>query len=764
MQRGVFYTPRPVVSFIVRSVHELLQTEFGLQEGLASTVTWGEMAAKHPGLTIPTGSNPSGPFVVILDPAVGTATFLVEVIDVIHRTLTAKWKQQGLNNQQQRDAWNDYVPKHLLPRLHGYELMMAPYVIAHMKIGLKLCETDYRFGSEARVRIYLTNSLEPPGDDKKQRGFEEWAPALAHEAQAVNTIKRKQRFTVIIGNPPYSGESANKIPCIRDLVNSKYQFIAGKKLEEKGKKNWLLDDYVKFLRLSHWLLEAVPGGVLGFITNHSYLDNPTFRGMRHALLNDFTKLFLLDLHGNYKKGEVAPDGTKDENIFEIQQGVAIGVFLKHDTLSRRRSGTCMFFELWGLETSKNRWLGRNSCLSDHFSEIEPYTPFLFFKPTRPRDDEYQGWWPLSKIFGVYGNGIITAHDHFSIAFDDKELAKRLDLYVSRDLDDNEALQELQLRENSMWDIAGARKALREARRENLFVDVLYRPFDIRRSCFHKSVIFNLRLPVMKHMVEGGNMALICSRMTKGETFAHAFVARSISEAILLSSKTSNNAFSFPLMLTAKDDDRTMFGTTDRRFRSNISATFMRLVGSGLSSATESGKGGASPTDVEVFNYIYAVLNSPGYRRCYAEFLTTDFPRVPPTRNLELFHALSALGGELVTLHLLESPKLEGSITTYTGPANPEVEKVSWARDTVWLDKGQSRGFRGVPEGVWNFYIGGYQVSEKWLKDRKGRTLSKDDIEHYHRIIVALAETIRLVKEIDDVIEPHGGWPAAFQSI
>jgi predicted helicase len=765
MQRGVFYTPRPVVSYIVRSVHELLQTEFGLEAGLASTVTWGEMAQRVTGLNIPDGVALDSAFVQILDPATGTATFLVEVIDVIYRTLAAEWKQRRLTEAQQRAEWNEYVPKYLLPRLHGYELMMAPYAIAHMKIGLKLYETGYRFGSDERVRIYLTNSLEPPSDDKKQREFEEWVPALAHEAQAVNNIKRRQRFTVLIGNPPYSGESANKILWIRDLVNSKYQFIDGQKVEEKGKKNWLLDDYVKFIRLAHFVVESLPIGIIGLITNHSYLDNPTFRGMRHSLLTDFSKLFLLDLHGNYKKGETCPDGSKDENVFDIQQGVCIGLFLRSDA-SRRpaaKLGSTCVSDLFGLrETYKNPWLARNSCLSHRLRGIEPEAPFFFFKPTAVRDDEYQGWWPLTSIFEVYGNGIITAHDHFSIAFEDGELSERLDVYIDPKLDDSQVLERLRLRENSMWDIASARESLRASRLKNLFVDVLYRPFDVRRTFFHKSVVFNLRLPVMKHMVAGGNMALICSRMTKGESFAHAFVARSISEAILLSSKTSNNAFSFPLKLRADADD--LFKDIGGRFRSNLSTTFMRLVGSRLTPVSgQSLELRARPTEDEVFNYIYAILSSPGYRGRYAESLKVDSPRLPLTRSWALFRVLAQLGGELVTLHLLESPKLDKYMTTYVGPTNSVVEKVSHASGTVWFDKAQTHGFRDVPQAVWDFHIGGYQVCEKWLKDRKGRTLSKDDIDHYQKIIVALSETIRLMDEIDKVIEAHGGWPGAFTS-
>jgi predicted helicase len=315
IQRGVFYTPRPVVSYIVRSVDELLRTEFGLADGLADTTTWGEMARSHRDLKIPEGTSPDHAFVQILDPAVGTGTFLVEVIDLIHATVIIKWSAEGHGEKKMKALWNEYVPKHLLPRLHGYELLMAPYAIAHLKIGLKLHETGYRFGSDERARIYLTNALEPPHDFS---GTLEFAiPALAHEAQAVNEIKQKQRFTVVVGNPPYSGHSANNGPWISKLVRT-YHFVDGIPLGERNPK-WLQDDYVKFLRLGEWEVNETTTGILGYITNHSYSDNPTFRGMRRSLMTSFGKVRVFDLHGNSKKKEKAPSGQPDENVFEIQQ-------------------------------------------------------------------------------------------------------------------------------------------------------------------------------------------------------------------------------------------------------------------------------------------------------------------------------------------------------------------------------------------------------------------------------------------------------------
>ena len=293
VNRGVFYTPRPVVSYIVRSVDELLRSEFGLADGLADTTAWGEMAKRHEDLTIPEGISPTQAFVQILDPATGTGTFLVEVIDLIHNTMFEKWKARGHVEEEIQTLWNAYVPKHLLPCLHGYELLMAPYAIAHLKIGLKLYETGYRFESDERARVYLTNALEPAGQGQLTLDF---LPALAHEAEAVNEIKRNRRFTVVIGNPPYLGEAGRGGDWIAALMRgreiqsdrrtSSYFEVDGESLNERNPK-WLNDLYVRFTRLSHWLLEQAGRGVHGFITNHGYIDNPTFRGMRWALLASF---------------------------------------------------------------------------------------------------------------------------------------------------------------------------------------------------------------------------------------------------------------------------------------------------------------------------------------------------------------------------------------------------------------------------------------------------------------------------------------------
>jgi len=756
-QRGVFYTPRPVVSFIVRSVHELLQTDFGIEDGLASTVTWGEMVAKHPGLTVPPRVKPSDPFVVVLDPAVGTATFLVEIIDVIHRTLVTKWKNQGLDEAQRHAAWNTYVPKHLLPRIHGYELMMAPYAIAHMKLGLKLYETGYRFGIDARARIYLTNSLEPPSDDKKQQEFEELAPALAHEAQAVNAIKRYQRFTVVVGNPPYSGLSANLTDQARQLV-TRFKFIDGVRLNERGalqlEKN-LQDDYIKFLAFAEDRLANTGTGICGMICNHGFIDNPTLRGVRRSLLASFIRIWVLDLHGNVNRGERAPDGSDDQNVFDIKDaGVAICVGVKGTravTDNQIRKS-----DLWGSrEAQKYPFLLSRTCGSHHWQDItcEP-DQFHFRAISQHGAREYTRWPRVTEIFPLYSIGMITARDSYVLDFSPGPIIERAKAFRDSRLDDSATCTALGIPIKKGWNISRARariagvKDLRQCVRR-----VLYRPFDVRHVFYHESLIWGMAWPVMQHMVGGKNLALITSRMTKGENFHHVLVSNTLSEVILLSSKTSNNAFVFPLYLRPATSDLQMDA------RTNFSQQFLLSLADELGLQQNGTTGLPSElTPEDVFHYIYAVLHSPGYRNRYAEFLKIDFPRLPLTGDLELFLALAGMGGELVALHLMESPKLDKRLTRFVGSPGPEVEKVSWSRGTVWVDKEQTNGFAGVPEAVWNFQVGGYQVCEKWLKDRKGRTLSKDDIEHYHRIVIAISETIRLMKEIDKVIDQHGGWP------
>ena len=756
--RGVFYTPQPVVSYIVRSVHELLQTEFSLADGLADTTTWGEMLIKRPGLKLPPLTDelgekltisPDEPFVQILDPATGTATFLVEVIEVIHSTLKGKWNQQRLTDAQQLDAWNEYVPQHLLPRLHAYELMMAPYAIAHMKIGLKLAETGYRFDTEQRARIYLTNALEPWVKQLPLMGFD----ALAHEAAAVNEIKRQKRFTVVMGNPPYSGRSQNTGFWITQLV-SDYYFVDGNPLGERN-PSWLLDDYVKFIRLGEELITTALTGIVGFITNHGFVDNPTFRGMRDHLLHSFSILRILDLHGNAKKLGKDTRAIVDENVFDIQQGVAIFVAAKLNG-----SNSVLHTNLRGSRASKYATLLSDPLDHERWIPVIPSTPFyLFYPQDTDLRFEYEAAMPINEVFPLNGWGVSTRKDYLLVDFDRNVLISRFRDITS--LPTKTAKEKYSIRESPHWSLEEALPRL-PGNVDGSGIPMLFRPFDTRFVYYERAMIErgDHRYSLMKHMIHPNRCLISIRRLEVGGSFEHVFCGSSIADAHSVSMKEHN--FVFPLYIypdQSEDGGQGLF-LADTERRPNISERFMSALMLNMSKyASEPSARAVSPEDV--FHYAYAVFHSPSYRSRYAEFLKIDFPRLPLTENLELFRALARLGGELTALHLLESPKLDQPITEFVGSRNPEVEKASWSCDTVWMDKAQTTGFSGVSESVWNFHIGGYQVCEKWLKDRKGRTLSDEDIAHYQKIVVALSETIRLMKEIDEVIEHHGGWPGAF---
>ncbi|WP_319586269.1 type ISP restriction/modification enzyme [uncultured Desulfobulbus sp.] len=769
MQRGVFYTPRPVVSYIVRSVHELLQTEFGLEDGLADTATWGEMAERHKDLTIPDGVKPADRFVTILDPATGTGTFLVECIDVIYRTLVEKWKRTGCRDAAITDLWNDYVSKHLLPRLHGYELLMAPYAIAHLKIGLKLHETGYRFGSDERARIYLTNALEPASDTGQQM-LVGMFPALAHEAQAVNEIKRNQRFTVVIGNPPYNTMSKNMGEWIKQLVGI-FRIVEGSMIIEKGKRNHLQDDYVKFIRFGLYQLENSGLGICGMITNHGFLYSPTFRGMRYYIHENVSGARFLDLNGNIKRND-AKQHPGDENVFDIQQGVAISFLWK--TQYKRDATKLAHATIYGSRDEKSRLL-LSMPYDIQFCRFQPQPDFYIFhaETQESETDEYNHWPKLDEIMPFGGTGLKSNRDDFVIDFDDAPVLDRMNVFRDEKVSDADVQRMLGLKENYTWKISKIRRLFRGDTNHDRMRDIEYRLFDRRRIYYQKNVVYNPRFETMAQ-ARCNNIYLLSCRQQFETGFRHAFVTRQMFECCLVSAKSREMTYGFPLYVdSCKVGEGTLF--LDNKHVINYSGELHELLKRKLGFVIVDNVSVKQDTEIsgsDVFNYFYSILFSPGYRKRYEEKLKLEFPRLPITTKIELFHKLARLGGELVGLHLMESPKLDDFITTYIGSKDPEVLRVNWSDDTVWLNaaatkKGQSStpgtvGFRGVPEDVWNFHIGGYQVCEKWLKDRKGRTLSEEDIIHYQKIVVALHETIRIMGEIDEVIESHGGWPGAFQ--
>lgn len=749
-QRGVFFTPRPVVSFIVRSVDEILRSQFGLEDGLADATTWGEMVDRHPDLKLPEGVKTEDPFVRVLDPACGTGTFLVEVIDRVHQTMLAKWRKEGRLELELPDLWNEYVTDHLLTRIYGFELMMAPYAIAHMKIGLKLVDTGYRFGSAERARIYLTNTLEPPQEFAQRILLD--APELAHEAQAVNAVKRTVPFTVVIGNPPYSIFSANLSEAAKAIVEQ-YRCIDGVRIRERGalKAEVILqDDYVKFLGFAQNTIRATGIGAVGMITNANCYENPVLRGARYALHRQFQLIHALDLGGQSKAGL-----DEDKNVFDIDTSVAVSLLVQHPTAKQHRG----IARVTGSRHSKYEKLLASTSSTLCRTQFDPKPEqFLFKSFASSFGDEYDAGFPIDRAFAVTSIGIKTAHDHLVLDFDREAVAERIECLRNPAFSATKLRERFAISDNTQWKFADALPEFRASFSEEHYAEVEARPFDRRWLYFHPSLVFNTRPTTNRHVHRRQNLCLLTMRRIRTQDYAHFFVVNRIGMGEILSSADNGNFF--PLYVY-HDDPLSLNAGRETNFTPAFASAVRTKLGTAASDLTPEG----------IFRYAYAVFHSPGYRNRYAEFLKIDFPRLPLTENLELFRALARLGGKLVALHLMESPKLDDLNTTYAGPKNPEVSRAGWSENTVWLDAAATKkgrpatpgtiGFHGVPKSVWNFHIGGYQVCHKWLKDRRGRVLSDDDIAHYQKIIVAVSETIRLMGEIDEVIEEHGGWPDAF---
>lgn len=708
--RGVYYTPEPVVSYIVRSIDYLLKTSFNKPQGLADEKT------------------------LILDPAVGTATFLYKVINEIHQATAGKG---------QKGTWNNYVAEKLLPRIFGFELLMPPYAIAHLKLGLLLQETGYEFKSEQRLGIYLTNTLDE-AIKHSETLFAQW---ISEEANAAARVKKDEPIMVVLGNPPYSGNSANKGEWARHLVE-RYKTVDGKPLGEKNPK-WLQDDYVKFLAFGQWRIERTGQGILGFITNHAYLDNPTFRGMRQSLMDTFTDIYILNLHGNSKKKEVAPDGSKDENVFDIQQGVAISIFVKE----RGKPGPAVvrYADLWGLRVGKYRSLLETDINRSLSVELKPSAPFYLFIPLQ--DDmlsEYEKGWKVTDIFIFTGEGFTSHRDDFAVSFTLAEMEERLNILAGNDEADETIRELLGLEDTGTWKLSTARKAIRNDKNARGAIQTcLYRPFDKRFCLLHSSIMDRPRMQTQSHIMKP-NIALSTTRnveITGG--FSHVLCVSQVMDRHAVSLKEINYVFPLYLYPTAGE----MQLEAGHR-RPNLNPEFIKAVSEKLGvKFVEDGIGDQERTlgPEDIFNYAYAVFHSPTYRTRYAEFLKMDFPRLPLTSDKELFKALTKKGADLVSLHLMESPLLNNFITKYPVAGSNMVDKVSYdeSNQRVYINKTQC--FEGVPPEVWNFHIGGYQVAHKWLKDRKGRTLTYDELTHYQKIVVALKETIRLMAEIDALI-------------
>lgn len=759
--RGVYYTPEPVVGYIVRSVDHLLRTRFDCPQGLADT---GKVVVRNTDTSLrvkgkkEVRKTAESHKVLVLDPATGTGTFLYAVVDHIRQQFMA-----GGN----AGMWAGYVRNHLLPRLFGFELLMAPYAVAHFKLSLQLAGRDLPEGLREqwayfpaegeRLGVYLTNALEEAHEMSGLPLFTQW---VADETNAANEVKTQLPVLVVMGNPPYSVSSSNRGEWITGLMDSYKTAVRSERNIQP-----LSDDYIKFIRFAQDRIERTEQGIVAFISNHAYLAGLIHRGMREELMKAFSTIYVLNLHGNATIGEVAPDGGVDQNVFDIRQGVAIALFVKQ----KQADGLAKVFhaDVWGRREDKYAYLLENDVRTTEWELLTPQAPNFFFLPKDfDLANEYEKGWGVNEIFKLMSGGIKTHRDHFAIDFDLQVLIDRISRFRDPTVSDEYIREQFRLGDTRDWKLSPSRVSLRDKSDwMNDFSTCLYRPFDFRAIYFSKDVVELPRLEVMTHL-QKKNIAFLTVRRIRSGEYAHILASQNIVVKDAVSLQDACSVFPLYLYPTIEEErQQKMLGFMDDGGgrTPNINPAFTRTMELELGMRFDADQEGLADSDSstfgaeDIFYYIYAITHSPTYRERYAEFLKIDFPRIPLTADVEKFRALCALGAELVGLHLLESPAVNQFVTRYPISGDNRVERgyPKYSEPTterpgrVYINGTQY--FEGVAPEVWGFMVGGYQVCEKWLKDRRGRLLSYEELTHYQRVVAALGRTREVMKEIDEVM-------------
>lgn len=730
-KRGVYYTPQPVVRFIVSAVDKILKNDFSLSHGLADDTKIKYKRFLYVDTSNKRVKQPKEVWeevetykVQVLDPATGTGTFLAETIRKIYSYFV---NQQGI--------WSQYVDKALIPRLNGFEIMMTPYVMCHLKLDLLLQDTGYTTTNKTnRFNVYLTNALEK--DETTKYPLFDW---LSNEAKQAGRIKSENPIMVVLGNPPYSVSSCNKSDYIDEIMEVYKQDLNERNIQP------LSDDYIKFIRMGETYIEKNKEGILAYISNNSFLDGAIHRQMRKHLMETFDRIYILDLHGNAKKKETARDGSKDENVFDIQQGVSINIFVKTGMKRNNELAKVYHAELLGVRENKFEYLNSHEIDNIEFTILEPVEPYYFFVPKDfNAQSDYDKGFKIDELFILNKAGIATGRDDLFIDIDRETLSHKIhDVFDCNDI----LTTKYKLKPNDTYKLCTTIKSAHYS--EEHYKPLLYRPFDTRNVYYDTKLLQRARFDVMKQFYNT-NVGLILSRMVLGNyNWNDVFITKDITEKGIMAMRVSNTAPIFPLYLYDDDTEQKSFFTQNRKPNLNMDIVHTLETALGLSFTPEKEDTEGTFAPIDILDYIYGVLHSNKYRTKYKEFLKIDFPRIPYPQNADYFFKVAKLGKELREIHLMDSKQVTEYITSYGVSGDNEVIKPEYKDNKVYINRTQY--FDNVPEVAWNFYIGGYQPAQKWLKDRKGRILSYDEILHYQKIIKALVLTNDIMQQIDGII-------------
>lgn len=746
VQRGVYYTPQPVVNFMVRAVDSIIKEQFGLRDGLASEETK-KIKVKRKSYRKRAGQGYKEveelvdvPAIQVLDPATGTGTFLRQVILQIYENFKATHK--GLRPEQLAAEWNKYVPEQLLPRLNGFELMMAPYAVAHMKLAMILKDTGYDFSGDGRLNVYLTNSLEEAGTSEAQMTL--FDDPLALESVEANGVKKNKGINIIIGNPPYSGESANKGPWISQLMDSyKQEPGTSHKLQEANSK-FINDDYMKFMRYAQFILDHAGSGVLCYINPHGYIDNPTFRGVRWSLMQSFNEVYILDLHGNSKKKEKAPDGSKDENVFDIQQGVCINIFIKRQ--GSKQKTIVHHADLYGTRDKKYTTLQTARLEDIAWTTIPLVEPnYLFNYHASSTEDEYNKGFSLRELFPLGTLGVLSKRDSLVVAFHEDELKKKIATFADLRIttEDVCSLYKIPVQDNDKWSAQAVREKVHNLKDwESFITGVHYRPFDIRPLFYFSDIIARPNTKVLKHLHCKDNAALILCRQggaSNLENWDCAFAVNSICDQNIY---RRGGGTVLPLYCYSEE-----FGTTVRKPNLDLQILSQIENSVNLRMKVQGSKDDPSAfSPEELLGYIYAILHSRKYRTKFQEYLNKDFPKIPIPTDPQSFRQIAELGTKLLNCHLHFTKVSCDDDLKFVGDGIGVVEKAMLKGNALYINKKQY--FIPVTEDVFSFTIGGNSPLQKWIKDRKGIVINDTDVEMFMKTITTIRLTLRIMDEID----------------
>ena len=708
---GVFYTPLEVVSYIVNSTHDLLKNNrlFDAPDGLASY-----------------NSNSLEKSVTLLDPALGTGTFYVNAIEKAIDEVKGKYSSSS-------GYLSKFIKDHILPHFFAFEIQIAPYVVSHLKVLFALTEKGFEFEKNDALKIFLTNTLE--FHRKETSGFAGFfEQTLVTEQKNALEVKNKTPILIVIGNPPYSVSSQNEVDS-ETPFGKFYGSYKEKVRKEERNIQPLSDDYIKFLAFAHWKVRQAGKGIVGMITNNSYLDGIIHRDMREKFLEDFDLVYVLNLHGDAKRPKTTKEGKKDENVFDIRQGVSICLFVKSEKPVKKK---IYYQELIRSREDKYQYLETHDVKTSQWKELKPKKPYWFFVPKDfELEEKYNNFLSLEIIFKERNAGIATGKDSALVNFNKNTLYRKFSLQDKK-------LFKLTL-ENQRVKSSLIKKWYDEIQNtdiEKQLSPYYYRPFDIRFTIYNSRILQRARTNLMDNLFYlKDNIAICTTNQTSQKHYNEVFISDSIVDKHL----TGHQTYVFPLLLSnikqydnnqksLLDDIQANTGRKD-----NINKQIIVLLSSSYNK-------NVSPD--EIFYYIYAVLYSNIYRKRYEEFLKISFPKIPFTKNYKIFKQLSDLGKELAELHLLKTSLTSNLSSRFEGSNDGFVKKPYYdeKQKHVYINKKQY--FTNVEPEIWNYHIGGYQVLNKWLKDRKGKSLSSEEINHYIKIVAALEETIKIQKKVD----------------